>query len=120
MTIESYKPQTADEISALEIYHRLLDAWNEQDAHKFAHLFSGTAYVIGFDGSHMIGQSQVEASLKNIFASHRTGTYKAKVRDIRHLDTHCLLLFALTGMIPANEEYYRSVKECVSINGDSL
>ncbi|MEO6488396.1 MAG: SgcJ/EcaC family oxidoreductase [Ferruginibacter sp.] len=100
MTIESYKPQTADEISALEIYLRLLDACNEQDAHKFGHLFSGTAYLIGFDGTQMIGQSQVEGALKKIFANHNTGKYKAKVRDIRHLDRHCLLLFAITGIIP--------------------
>jgi uncharacterized protein (TIGR02246 family) len=102
MTIESYKPQTVDETAVLELYHRLLEAWNERDAHQFAHLFSGTAHVIGFDGSQMYGQAQVESELKNIFSSHQTGRYIAKVRDIRHLDSHCLLLSSVAGMIPAN------------------
>ena len=101
MTVESYKPQTIDETAVLELYHRLLEAWNGRDAHQFAHLFSGTAHIIGFDGSQLFGQAQVEAEFKSIFRDHPTGNYVAKVRDIRHLDSHCLLLSAVAGMIPA-------------------
>lgn len=78
MTIESYKPQTADEISVLEIYHRLVEAWNERDAHKFSHLFSGTAYIVGYDGSQMIGQAQVESELKKILKITRLANMSAK------------------------------------------
>lgn len=113
MTIESYKPKTADEISVLDLYHALLEAWNEQDAHKFAGSFSGTAYVIGFDGSQMIGQAQVEEELKCIFKDHQTGRYVAKVRDIRHLDSHCMLLYAVSGMIPPDQSHIDPTKNAI-------
>ncbi len=123
MSIESYKPQTVDETSVLELYHRLLEAWNERDAHQFAHLFSGTAHVIGFDGSQLYGQAQVESELKNIFSSHQTGRYIAKVRDIRHLDSHCLLLSAVAGMIPPNstdiDPSKNSVQSLVAVKKNS-
>jgi len=103
MTIESYKPKSADEITVLDLYYNLLDAWNKQDAHAFSKFFSGTAHVIGFDGSQMLGQEQVEVELKKIFQDHNTGRYIAKVKDMDHLDTHCILLSAITGIIPADD-----------------
>jgi uncharacterized protein (TIGR02246 family) len=100
MSPESYKPQSADEIAVLELYHRLIEAWNKKNAHAFAHLFSGRATVIGFDGSQMNNQEQIETVLKKIFTDHPTGQYIVKPRDIRHLDKHCLLLLSVAGMIP--------------------
>ncbi|MEP7166069.1 MAG: SgcJ/EcaC family oxidoreductase [Ferruginibacter sp.] len=99
MTVESYKPKSADDVVVLDLYYGLLEAWNNQDAHAFAHFFSGTAHVIGFDGSQMLGQEQVEEALKKIFEDHRTGIYISKVKDIERLDTHCMLLSAVAGMI---------------------
>src|SRR5437764_949573 len=101
MTIESYKPHTTEEVTIFELYYRLLQAWNEKDAKSFAWLFSGTALVIGFDGSFMTGQEQVEKELKTIFNNNDTGIYVSKVMDVKHLDYHCLLLSAIAGMIPA-------------------
>ena len=103
MNIESYKPQTSDEVITLDLYHRLLQAWNEQDAIAFARLFSGKGLAIGFDGTQMFGYSEIEAALKKIFQDHRTGNYVSMVRAITHLNDHCILLYAVAGMIPAGE-----------------
>src|SRR4051812_41321915 len=101
MIVESYKPHSADELAVFELYHILIEAWNKKDARRFAKLFSGTAFVIGFDGSEMRGQAQIEEELKTIFSHHATGIYKMKVRDVTHLAEHCLLLKAISGMIAA-------------------
>ena len=123
MHIESYKPQTSDEVSTVELYHRLLQAWNRQDAREFSKLFSGTGLAIGFDGTQMMGHSEIEESLKAIFADHKTGTYVAKVRAILHIDTHCLLLHAVAGMIPAGETKINpainAVQTLLAVNKDS-
>lgn len=99
MTVESYKPKSADEIAVLDLYYNLISAWNERDAHSFAKQFSGTANIVGFDGSQMQGQEQVEKELTQIFSGHQTGRYVIKLRDIRHLGKDCLLLTAIAGMI---------------------
>lgn len=123
MHIESYKPQTSDEVIIVELYHRLLQAWNRQDAREFAKLFSGTGLAIGFDGTQMMGHSEIEEILKSIFANHKTGTYVAKVRTILHVDSHCLLLHAVAGMIPAGEATINpsinAVQTLLAINKDS-
>jgi uncharacterized protein (TIGR02246 family) len=104
MTTESYKPKSADEVAVLDLYYNLLEAWNKQDSHAFAQCFSGTAQAIGFDGSRMNGKEQVETELKKIFEDHRTGNYVSKLMDIRQLDTSCILLSAIAGMIPPGAE----------------
>jgi len=98
---ESYKPKSAEEIAVLDLYYNLIEAWNRQDAHAFAQTFTGTAVVIGFDGSQMTGKDQVETELKIIFDDHTTGRYVFKLRNIKLLDANCILLSAVTGLIPA-------------------
>jgi uncharacterized protein (TIGR02246 family) len=123
MHIESYKPQTSDEVIIVELYHRLLQAWNRQDAKEFSKLFSGTGLAIGFDGTQMMGHSEIEEILKTIFADHKTGSYVFKVRTILHIDTHCLLLHAVAGMIPAGETKINpainAVQTLLAVNRDS-
>ena len=103
MNTVSFKPRPTDEFAILELYHRLLQAWNEKDALSFAKLFSGTGVVIGFDGIQMNGQSVIENELKKIFSYHSTGTYVSKVRAINHLNDRCILLYLVSGIIPAGK-----------------
>ncbi len=105
MTLESYKPKSVDETSVLELYHRLIQSWNDRDAHAFAHLFSGTAMIIGFDGSAMHGFSEAETELTKIFTGHETGIYLTKIRDIKCINDDCFLLLAIAGMVPPGSSW---------------
>ncbi len=86
--------------SAVELYTRLLEAWNARDADAFASLFTVSASVVGFDGSQMEGAVQIASALQAIFAHHQTASYVAKVREVRQLDSRTFLLRAIVGMTP--------------------
>lgn len=85
---------------ALELYAKLLDAWNRRCAEDFAKLFGESGSCVGFDGSQMNGQSEIESSLSPIFENHPTASYVVKVRGIRSLDDKVTLVRAVAGMIP--------------------
>jgi uncharacterized protein (TIGR02246 family) len=84
----------------LALYTRLLEAWNRRDADAFAALFTTDGSVVGFDGSQMNGVAEIATQLRAIFASHPTAAYVAKVREIRPVDSHTMLLLAVVGMAP--------------------
>ncbi|HSB94507.1 MAG TPA: SgcJ/EcaC family oxidoreductase [Flavitalea sp.] len=83
-----------------ELYNQLLTCWNNQDAAGMASLFTEDANVIGFDGTQMNGQSQIETDLKAVFTSHKTARYVWKIEEIRSLDRQTVLLRAIVGMVP--------------------
>jgi uncharacterized protein (TIGR02246 family) len=87
-------------MAAVTIYTRLLEAWNQRDAESFASLFAREGSVVGFDGSQMNGAAEIATELRGIFAHHPTASYVAKVREIRQLDAHTILLRAVVGMAP--------------------
>jgi uncharacterized protein (TIGR02246 family) len=82
------------------LYHDLLGAWDLRDAKKYASLFRTDAEVIGFDGSVMSGAKEIENQLSEIFASHPTATYVAKVRQILPFGKSGAVLSAIAGMVP--------------------
>jgi uncharacterized protein (TIGR02246 family) len=90
----------AKRTTALELFSRLLDAWNRRSAEDFAELFGDVGSCVGFDGSPMNGRSEIEASLRAIFGHHLTASYVAKVREVRSLGENASLVRAVAGMIP--------------------
>lgn len=95
-------PPSSDTLVAA-LYQQLLDCWNRRDAHDFAGLFLPDGQVIGFDGSEMNGQVEIEAELARIFADHETATYVGKVKSIKFLPTGTGVLRAIAGMIPPGQ-----------------
>ena len=81
------------ETTAIEKLHEeLLTYWNNQNASGMASLFTKDANVIGFDGSQMNGQVQIETELKQVFANHKTASYVWKIEEIRFLGlTDCII-----------------------------
>ncbi len=69
-----------------------------------ASLFSDNGNVIGFDGSQMNGQIQIETGLSQVFANHRTASYIWKVKEVRFLNSEVALLRAIVGMIPPDKK----------------
>lgn len=100
---EPYRPRTPEEEEAHELYSRLVHAWNHHDATAFSALFAKNGIAIGFDGTQLVGQKDIDAAINNIFQDHVTSTYITKVRDIRGVTKDVMLLRAVVGMIPPGE-----------------
>jgi len=81
------------------LYLLLLERWNMQDAPGMAALCSTHAYMVGFDGSELDGRDAIEASLREIFAHHKTAAYVAKVRSVEVFEDVAILR-AVVGMVP--------------------
>ena len=84
----------------VDVYKRLLQAWNDQDAVAFGSACHEDANVVGFDGSQMNGRQEIVTTLRGIFDNHRTATYVSKIREVRALDDHVTLVRAVVGMVP--------------------
>ena len=87
-----------------KLHADLLTFWNNQDAKGMASLCSDNANMIGFDGSEMNGQIQIEKELKEIFSHHKTAKYVWKVKEVRQLNSEVALLRAIVGMVPPGKE----------------
>jgi uncharacterized protein (TIGR02246 family) len=84
----------------LEVYHLLLQRWNERDAEGFAALFADDGHAIGFDGSAMHGRAQVASTLGAVFQNELTGIYIATIREVRGIAPGVMLLRSIVGMVP--------------------
>jgi uncharacterized protein (TIGR02246 family) len=93
-------PAPAAELAARELYARILRCWNDREAGAFARLFTRSGNMVGFDGSPVDGQENIEAHLGQVFGSHPTATYVGKVREVRVLGRDVVLLRAVAGMVP--------------------
>ena len=85
------------------LYHDLLECWNDRDAAGYAALFTENATVFGFDGSQMKGPKEIEDTLNKIFADDDTGMYVYLVREIRSTADDVAILCAVTSMVPPGE-----------------
>ena len=99
-----HSPGSIDEIAAQALYRQLLDAWNTRNSAAYAGLFTEDANVIGFDGSMMNGQAEIEATLGQIFADHPTAAYVGKVSGVRLIAAGVAIVRALAGMVPPGQK----------------
>lgn len=91
------------EQAARALYTDLLRCWNERDPTGFAARFVRQGNIVGFDGSQVDGQAEIEAHLTQVFGHHPTAAYVGKVREVRMLGSEVVLLRAVAGMVPANQ-----------------
>lgn len=70
---------------AIELYRRLINAWNNRDAAAFSELFATDALCIGFDGSEMFGRSEINNQLSMIFKDHPTAEYVTLIEEAGRL-----------------------------------
>lgn len=87
-----------------KLYQSLLDSWNKNDASAFAKLFTEEGSTVGFDGSQMNGQMQIEKELAQIFSTHKVSSYVSIVREVRKLSDSVYLLRAVAGMVPPGQK----------------
>src|SRR5688572_11810128 len=95
-----------NEVRAL--YDTLITAWNDHDGTAVAAAFAEDGVVIGFDGSVSSGKQTIGSEMANIFADHETGRYAVKVKSIRRLGQHAMILRAIAGLVPPGQAAIRS------------
>ena len=77
--------QSVDHNACVALYTRLLEAWNRRSADDFAALFDIEGSAVGFDGSQMNGREAIAGALREVFESHETAAYVARIREVRAL-----------------------------------
>ena len=102
-TFQSQDSLSSDESEVQELYRRMLDGWNRHSAGDFAATFAPDGVSLGFDGSQMIGQAEIAATLQQIFTDHLTAPYVSIVRDVRLLSPEVAVLRAIVGMVPPGQ-----------------
>ena len=103
MDSDTFGPQDSpspDEIKVRELYRQMMDGWNKRSAAAFAAPIAEDGDLIGFDGSQLIGRSEIVSMLQRIFADHPTVPYVSKVKSVRFLSPEVAVLRAIVGMIP--------------------
>jgi len=90
----------AGERAARELYAEFLRLWNQRDPEQLSRLFGRNANLVGFDGSPIDGQENIEVHLREVFGSHQTAAFVGKVREVRVLAPGVVLLRAVAGMVP--------------------
>ncbi|HEY0737537.1 MAG TPA: SgcJ/EcaC family oxidoreductase [Herpetosiphonaceae bacterium] len=103
MTEQPHASQATDEQAVGGLYQQLLQSWNSRDAAAFAAAFAADAHLVGFDGSMVDGQSEIELHLRQIFGDHPTAAYVGKIREIRLLGLDAALLRAVAGLVPPGQ-----------------
>lgn len=83
-----------------DLYQKLIAAWNNRDAQGMADQFSEQGVQIGFDGSKVVGKSEIFSHVAPIFENHPTAPFITKVKSIRPLGNDAAILHAIAGMIP--------------------
>ncbi|MCI0394267.1 MAG: SgcJ/EcaC family oxidoreductase [Chloroflexi bacterium] len=81
----------------------MLDSWNRRNAATYAALFAADGNLVGFDGSPINGQAEIESHISQIFADHPTAAYVGKIREVRFLAPDVALLRAVVGMVPPGQ-----------------
>jgi uncharacterized protein (TIGR02246 family) len=92
--------QTSVEDDIRALYMSILAAWNARGARDFAAQFTPDGHTVGFDGTQADSAAEIEAHLSQVFSSHMTATYVAKVREVRPLCDGAVMLRAVVGMVP--------------------
>jgi uncharacterized protein (TIGR02246 family) len=95
----------ADEAAIRTIPRRMIEAWNRGDAAAFAAPFTDTADFIAFDGTHLVGRSEIAAFHEALFAAELKGTrLEGEAVFVRLLTSDLAVLHARAGTILAGEE----------------
>lgn len=81
------------------LYHSLLQAWNNNSASGMANLCADNANMIGFDGSQHNGKKNIRERMQQIFSEHKVASFIYKIREIRFLNPDAAILRSVVSMV---------------------
>ncbi len=94
---------SADEQEVRRLYEELIAAWNRRDAQGCTAAYWDDASFVAFDGSEMHGRSNIESTVRRIFADGPTGRYVTRIRAVRFLRSDVALLRSVAGRVPPGQ-----------------
>ena len=103
----------AGDEAVVDLYRRLIDAWNARDAKGMATLYGSRGGQVGFDGSTYTTPAEIEQALTPIFADHPTARFVTVVREIRPLGDRAMILRAVAGMVPPGERVIKADRNAI-------
>ena len=89
----------SEEKEIRNLYHNLLQAWNNNDAEGMANLCAENANMVGFDGSQHDGKENIKEQMQLIFIEHKVNPYVYKIREVRFLNSDAAVLRSVVSMI---------------------
>jgi uncharacterized protein (TIGR02246 family) len=91
---------STDEAAVRDLHRRLMDAWNQNSGAAFAHLFTEDGDLVGFDGHHLKGRSEIGPFHQRLFDKWLKGSrLVGKVEDVRFLSPDVALMHVVGGTI---------------------
>jgi uncharacterized protein (TIGR02246 family) len=105
MTSRTSQPQTSDpaaddEAAIRALYQQLMDGWNRGDGDAFAAPFAEDADLVGFDGMHLKGRSEIASFHQRLFDNFVKGTrLVGKVKSVRFLAPDVVLMHTVGGTV---------------------
>jgi uncharacterized protein (TIGR02246 family) len=125
MNSQAFRPQDSspsDEVEVHELYRLMLEGWNKRNADVFAVPFAEDGERIGFDGSQLIGKTEIVSTLRQIFADHPTAPYVSRVTNVTILSPEVAVLRAIAGMVPPGQSdinpAVNTLQTLIAINRD--
>ena len=97
------------------LYESLLRSWNDRDAKRFAALFTPDGICVGFDGTEYCSAKEIASELAKIFRDHPVAAYVWKVRDVKEVDDHTVILRASAGMVPPGSKTIKPDRNVIHV-----
>ena len=94
---------SGDEAAIRSLYTLLLEGWKSRSGERFAAPFAPGGEIIGFDGSHHVGQAGIAKDVQGIFDQHSTGSFVGKIRGVRLISSDVAVLRAVSSVVPAGQ-----------------
>jgi uncharacterized protein (TIGR02246 family) len=77
-----------------------MDGWNKGDGNAFAAPFAEDGDLVGFDGTHLRGRSEIASFHQHLFDNFVKGTrLVGKVRNVRFLSADVALMHTVGGTV---------------------
>jgi uncharacterized protein (TIGR02246 family) len=105
MASRTPEPQTSshvddDEADIRSLYQQAMDGWNMGNGDAFAASFAEDADLIGFDGTHLKGRSEIASFHQRLFDTFVKGTrLVGKVKSVRFLAPNVSLMHTVGGTV---------------------
>jgi uncharacterized protein (TIGR02246 family) len=100
MSSVRFPPQPHEEAAVRALYEQLMDGWNQGSGEAFSAPFAGDGDLIGFDGTHLKGRSEIASFHQSLFTKWLQGSrLVGEVKSVRFLTPEVAVMHAVGGTV---------------------
>jgi uncharacterized protein (TIGR02246 family) len=97
---EAIANHSADEAAVRALYQQVMDGWNQGSGDAFAAVFTEDGDLVGFDGTHFKGRTEIAPFHQQLFDKWLKGSrLVGRVKDMRFLSPDVALMHAVGGTV---------------------